>query len=136
MHLKILTRCSPTQLNFFSITLYIFTLCLKQEAENMAENPSFVLHSGRSPVVQGSSPCSALGSSPGRMSAEPGRQQSPCPGTQPLGHSRDPALHHSPGHPPAPKRHSLQLSWGTQPSGLCSDTAAWKHSVEGGIPPQ
>ena len=45
------------------------------------------------------SPCSALGSSPGRLSAEPGRRQRPCPGTQPLGHSRDPALHHSPGHP-------------------------------------
>ena len=102
MHLKILTRCSPTELILFSITLYIFTLCLKQEAENMAENPSFDLHSGRSPVVQGTSPRSALGSSPGRLSAEPGRRQSPCPGTQPLGHSRDPALHHSPGHPAAP----------------------------------
>lgn len=45
------------------------------------------------------SPRSALGSSPGRLSAEPGRRQRPCPGTQPLGHSRDPALHHSPGHP-------------------------------------
>ena len=42
---------------------------------------------------------STLGSSLGRLSAEPGRQQRPCPGTQPLGHSRDPALHHSPGHP-------------------------------------
>ena len=38
------------------------------------------------------SPLSALGSSLGRLSAEPGRRQSPCPGTQPLGHSRDPAL--------------------------------------------
>ena len=47
------------------------------------------------------SPRSALGSSPGRLSAEPCRRQSPCPGTQPLGHSRDPALHHSPGHPAA-----------------------------------
>ena len=48
------------------------------------------------------SPRSALGSSLGRLSAEPGRRQSPCPGTQPLGHSRDPALHHSPGLPAAP----------------------------------
>ena len=50
------------------------------------------------------SPCPALPlskplGSPGRLSAEPGRWQRPCPGTQPLGHSRDPALHHSPGHP-------------------------------------
>ena len=49
------------------------------------------------------SPRSALGSSPGRLSAEPGRRQSPCPGTQPLGHSRDPALHNRNGY--------LHLDW-------------------------
>ena len=72
------------------------------------------------------SPRSALGSSPGRLSAEPGRRQSPCPGTQPLGHSRDPALHHSPGHPAAPPAAQPAAVWDTQPSGLCSYAAAPK----------
>ena len=83
----------------------------------MAENPSFGLHSGKFPVVQGTSPRSALGSSPGRLSAEPGRRQSPCPGTQPLGHSRDPALHHSPGHPAAPPA--------AQPAAVLGHAALW-----------
>ena len=136
MHLKILTRCSPTQLNFFSITLYIFTLCLKQEAENMAENPSFGLHSGRSTAVQGSSPRNALHSSPGRLSAEPGRRQSPCPAHSPWGSAGTLLCRTALGTRLQPRLHSLQPTWDTEPSGLCSDTAAWKHSIEGGIPPQ
>ena len=66
------------------------------------------------------SPRSALGSSPGTLSAEPGRRQSPCPGTQPLGHSRDLLCTTALGARLQPRLHSLQPTWDTQPSGLCS----------------
>ena len=38
-----------------------------------------------SPLPPTASPHSAVGSSPGRLSADPGRRQSPCPSTQPPG---------------------------------------------------
>jgi len=95
----------------------------------MAENPSFGLHSGKFPVVQGTSPRSALGSSPGRLSAEPGKQQSPCPRTQPLEHSRDPALHHSPGHPAAPLAAQPAAVLGHSALRVCFDAAALKPSA-------
>ena len=46
---------------------------------------------------------------PGRLSADPGRRQSPCPGTA-LG-CRDPALQDSPGHPWLPTRLHSCSTW-------------------------
>ena len=86
----------------------------------MAEKPSFVLHSGRSPEVQGTSPRSALGSSPGRLSAEPGRRQSPCPAHSPWGSAGTLLCRTALGTRLQPRLHSLQPTWDTEPSGLCS----------------
>ena len=65
-------------------------------------------------------PRSTLGSSPGRLSAEPGRRQSPCPAHSPWGSAGTLLCRTALGTRLQPRLHSLQPTWDTEPSGLCS----------------
>ena len=120
MYLKILNRWTQT--------LYINTLHYKLEAENMAENPSLSLHCGKSPVVQlpGQAECRAW-----QAAESLPRHRAPVwgtAGTLLCTTALGTGLH--------PRLHSLQPSWDTQLSGLCSDAAAPKTSSGAGLFPQ